>query len=166
MRRILLVVGVMLALGVGSLHAQRLMVDTLSTQFSKYPGLADTTIAMVQWHLREVFRFEGWTITLRFRPVVIHGEEYAAATFAMPRYKIAEVEFDLEYFRVVGCEDRMETIRHELFHVQLWQSFKMALELAKNRQAAGVILEELEEQLTTDLERLKIWRRVDGCPRS
>lgn len=154
--RLVTIIVALLSLSARPASGQTILVDTLSAQYRAYPALADTMLQLVRVHLDRMFRLDGWVVIVEFEQV---DEEpgYVAGTYAQPRYRTAEIAFDLPLVARLGFADRMAVVRHEFFHVLLWQLTETALELARDKKSAQAILDALEETVVTDLERLRVW---------
>jgi hypothetical protein len=99
----------------------------------------------------------GWNIRLQWTPV---GDRKVMATTAEPEYYQATIDVDLND---VDIEYLDEYIRHELFHIILWQYTEAALAFTLKRTRTTI--NKLEERTVSDLERMPLWAFVpSGTP--
>ena len=97
----------------------------------------------------------AWTIKLSWIPVPDHK---VMASSAEPEYYQASVDVDLADLD----EYLSDYVRHELFHVILWQYTQASYSLAFKR--ARTTLNRLEERTVSDLERMPLWETLSSPP--
>jgi hypothetical protein len=113
--------------------------------------LADQVLASLRHHLG-LMGLDAWDIKILW--TAIPGQ-YAMQTNAEPEYYKATIEVDLDDLKPEAISSY---IRHELFHIILWQYTEAATSFALKR--TKTTLNRLEERTVSDLERMPLWESL------
>ena len=108
-------------------------------------GLRRAGFTQLVRHWQQRLGLGDWTITIQCVTL-----PHRADCDAKPEYKEALIRFDL---KKIAPEDVEAYVVHELLHCHVWRLASVGEYLAKTPTEKRAV-EEAEESLTTDLERL------------
>lgn len=127
-----------------------LEIDTLSLPHAEHAALAEQTLASFRHH-HEIMGLGGWNISLNWLTL---GDDRVMQTNVQPEYYRAVIDVDLTCL-AEKPQHMPSTVRHELFHVIIWQYTEFAEALAL--KSTNLLLRKLEERTVSDLSRMPLW---------
>jgi len=115
----------------------------------------DLVLSSLTRHLA-LMGLDHWNIKIQWVSV---DEKFVMETEVQPEYYKATISIDLPELKLPYLN---EYIRHECFHIILWQYTETAETLAPTKKSKAVI-RKLEERTVSDLERMPLWDKIPSA---
>lgn len=108
-------------------------------------------------HYKKELGLDHWLIRVHFERKDDDPADAVATSVSSTEYMVGDVFFDTSAITKVR-EDLELVVRHELIHLVTRRIFDIAHQLAGNDPDKQAAIEIANEQITTHLERMPIWR--------